>query len=156
VALARTVQLHGALVCAHRDEVLGYAYASQHRSRPAYQWSVDVSVYVQAQARRTGVGRALYQSLFALLALQGFYNAYAGITLPNPGSVGLHEAVGFQPIGVYRAVGYKLGSWHDVGWWQLALRKHTIPAEPPVDLHLVRGPPAWDDALAAGSSSLRL
>jgi L-amino acid N-acyltransferase YncA len=151
-----TLQRMPWLVCEHRGEVLGYVYASQHRARPAYQWSVDVSVYVQAQARRAGVGRALYQSLFALLALQGFYNAYAGITLPNPGSVGLHEAVGFQPVGVYRAVGHKLGSWHDVGWWQLALREHTIPPTPPVDLHLVRGSPAWDNALAAGLSSLRL
>jgi L-amino acid N-acyltransferase YncA len=94
------------LVCERRGDILGYVYAGQHRTRPAYQWSVDVSAYVHASARRLGVGRALYHSLFSLLALQGFYQAYAGITLPNPASVRLHESLGFQPVGVYRAVGY--------------------------------------------------
>jgi L-amino acid N-acyltransferase YncA len=110
--------------------VLGYAYGCQHRERPAYQWSVDATVYVSPPAQRTGLGRALYTSLFRILALQGYYKVYAGITLPNPGSVGLHEAVGFKPVGIYRGVGYKLGSWHDVGWWQLSLR--TESDEPPV------------------------
>jgi L-amino acid N-acyltransferase YncA len=87
-----------------------------HHSRAAYRWSVDVSTYVHKGERRTGAGRALYTSLISVLALQGFYNAYAGIALPNPASVGLHEAVGFRPVGVYREVGYKLGAWHDVGW----------------------------------------
>jgi L-amino acid N-acyltransferase YncA len=144
------------LVCEHRGEILGYVYASQHRTRPAYQWSVDASVYVQARARRSGVGRALYRSLFALLALQGFVNAFAGITLPNPGSVGLHEALGFQPVGVYRAVGYKLGAWHDVGWWQLALRERTTPPAPAAELHTIQASPAWDATLAAGLPALRL
>jgi L-amino acid N-acyltransferase YncA len=110
--------------------VLGYAYGCQHRERPAYQWSVDATVYVSPPAQRTGLGRGLYTSLFRILALQGYYKVYAGITLPNPGSVGLHEAVGFKPVGIYRGVGYKLGSWHDVGWWQLSLR--TESDEPPV------------------------
>jgi L-amino acid N-acyltransferase YncA len=143
------------VVCEHRGELLGYAYASPHRARAAYQWSVDVSVYVHTQARRSGVGRGLYRSLFPLLALQGFYNAYAGITLPNPASVGLHESLGFQPVGVYRAVGYKLGAWHDVGWWQLPLRERTTPPDPPADLRTVRDTPAWRAALAAGVSFLR-
>jgi L-amino acid N-acyltransferase YncA len=90
------------LVCEHRGEVLGYAYASPHRVRAAYQWSVDVSVYVHARARRSGVGRGLYRSLLALLVLQGFYHAYAGITLPNPASVGLHGSLGFEPVGAAR------------------------------------------------------
>ena len=110
-----------ARLCA-AGEVLGYVYASPHRARAAYQWSVDVTVYIQAQARRTGIGRALYHALFAAVdSCKGFTNCYAGITLPNPASVGLHEALGFQPVGVYQAVGYKLGAWHDVGWWQRGL-----------------------------------
>jgi L-amino acid N-acyltransferase YncA len=143
------------LVCEHRGDVLGYAYASPHRVRAAYQWSVDVSVYIQAQARRAGVGRGLYRSLFALLVLQGFYQAYAGITLPNPASVGLHESLGFQPVGVYRAVGYKLGAWHDVGWWQLTLQARVTPPDPPVALGAVRESAAWDTALATGLPCLR-
>ena len=144
------------VVCEHRGDIQGYAYASPHRTRAAYQWSVDVSVYVHAQARRSGVGRTVYRSLFALLAMQGFYNAYAGITLPNPASVGLHESMGFQAVGVYRAVGYKLGAWHDVGWWQLALRELSIPPEPPADFRMVRASAAWDTALATGFPFLRI
>ena len=139
------------VVCEHRGEVQGYAYASAHRTRAAYQWSVDVSVYVHAAAHRAGVGRAVYCSLFQLLTLQGFYNAYAGITLPNPASVGLHESLGFHPVGVYRAVGYKLGAWHDVGWWQLVLQAHAIPPEPPTDFNVVRASVTWDTALAVRS-----
>ena len=110
--------------------VLGYAYASRHRDRAAYQWSIDVSVYVRADAHRRGIGRALYAALLRIVTAQGFYRAYAGITLPNASSVGLHEAMGFRPVGVYRAVGYKLGAWHDVGWWDLALAA-AGPAPPP-------------------------
>ena len=143
------------LVCERRGDILGYVYASQHRTRPAYQWSVDVSVYVHPNARHSGVGQALYRSLFALLTLQGFYNAYAGITLPNPASVGLHESLEFQSVGVYRAVGYKLGAWHDVGWWQLTLRELAMPLEPPIDLGTVRTSPAWSAALATGVPFLR-
>jgi phosphinothricin acetyltransferase len=83
-----------------------------------------VSVYVHAQQRKRGLGRRLYTALFELLRLQGFYSAYAGIALPNEASVQLHEALGFVPIGVYRAVGYKLGAWRDVGWWQCDLLPH--------------------------------
>jgi phosphinothricin acetyltransferase len=144
------------VVCEQRGQIQGYAYASSHRTRAAYQWSVDVSVYVHTAARRAGVGRAVYSSLFHLLMLQGFYNAYAGITLPNPASVGLHESLGFQPVGVYRMVGYKLGAWHDVGWWQLALRERSTPPEPPVDLDAVRASAEYDKALAAGLPYLRL
>lgn len=144
------------LVCTQQETVLGYAYASQHRSRAAYQWSVDVSVYIHAQARRMGVGHGLYESLFMILALQGFFNAYAGIALPNPGSVGLHEAVGFLPVGVYHHVGYKFGAWHDVGWWHLALRPATTPPEPPLNLDAVCRSPEFETALAAGLPFLRV
>ena len=101
--------------------MLGYAYGSRHRERAAYRWSADVSVYVRENARGKGVGRALYTSLFAILRSQGIHNILAGITLPNPASVALHEAMGLRPIGLYKSIGYKCGEWHDVGWWQLAL-----------------------------------
>jgi L-amino acid N-acyltransferase YncA len=119
------------LVWDDEGKVLGYAYASRHRARAAYQWCVDVSVYVHPLARRGGIARALYQALFEILRRQGYVNAYAGIALPNPASVGFHEAMGFQPVGVYRGVGYKLGAWHDVGWWHLLLQKRPdSPALP--------------------------
>jgi phosphinothricin acetyltransferase len=112
------------------EGVVGYAYAARHRERIAYQWSVDVTVYVRADQHRRGVGRALYEPLLELLRAQGFHAAHAGITLPNPASVGLHEALGFRPVARYPAVGWKQGAWHDVGWWQLELRPRTAGVAP--------------------------
>jgi L-amino acid N-acyltransferase YncA len=111
--------------------VVGYAYAGQHRSRAAYRWSVDCSVYLAAGERGAGTGRALYARLLPELAALGYVTAFAGIALPNPASVGLHTAVGFTPVGVYRAAGFKAGRWHDVGWWQRPLREAPpVPTEP--------------------------
>lgn len=110
--------------------VCGYAYASKHRERAAYQWSVDTTVYVREDQRGRGVGRALYGQLLPLLTDLGYCQAFAGIALPNAGSVGLHEAVGFQALGVYRDVGFKHGQWRDVGWWQKTLATPAQP-EPP-------------------------
>jgi L-amino acid N-acyltransferase YncA len=133
--------------------VQGYAYASKHRERAAYRWSVDVAVYVGADLHRHGVGRALYTSLFALLRLQGFYAAHAGITLPNRASVALHERMGFKPVGVYRAVGYKLGAWRDVGWWQLDLGERDAPPSPPMSVAEAMKDPAWSSALSLGDAA---
>lgn len=101
--------------------VVGYAYATRHRDRAAYRWAVDCSVYLQPDRRGHGTGRLLYGTLLPLLRDLGYCRAHAGIALPNPASVALHEACGFKPVGVYQHVGYKFGSWHDVGWWQLSL-----------------------------------
>lgn len=111
--------------------VTGYAYAAPHRERAAYRWSVDAAIYIGADAHRQGIGTALYRTLFAALRLQGYHRAYGGITLPNAASVGLHEAQGFKPIGVYAQVGFKFGAWRDVGWWGLDLAPSTHePGEP--------------------------
>lgn len=154
--IAATTSTHPWLVCERAGEVVGYVYASSHLARAAYQWSVNVSVYIDARQHRCGLGRALYVSLFALLRLQGFYNAYGGITLPNAGSVGLHEALGFQPVGVYRRIGYKFGAWHDVGWWSLDLReKFSQEPNPPLDPAALQAHPDYKNALAAGTPLLR-
>jgi phosphinothricin acetyltransferase len=118
---------HPWLVAEHGSDLLGYAYACEHRSRLAYRWSADVAVYLDPSAQRHGIGRALYERLFTLLRVLGYVNAFAGIALPNAASVGLHEALGFTSIGVYRQVGYKQGRWPDVGWWQRPL------VDPPID-----------------------
>ena len=103
------------------------------------------------------MGRALYTALFALLTLQGLTQCYAGITLPNPGSVGLHASLGFQLVGVYRNVGYKLGAWHDVGWWQRGLRAcRRLPAPPTAFEVLRQTAPTWEAALEVGSALLRV
>ena len=113
-------------------------------------------MYIEARSRRTGVARALYTSLFALMRVYGFYNVYAGITLPNVGSVGLHEAMGFQPVGIYREVGYKLGAWHDVGYWSLDLLERTdAPPAPPLSPAAAQADSRWKSSLDAGLPLLR-
>jgi phosphinothricin acetyltransferase len=129
--ITRILAFYPYLVCEEGERVLGYAYADAHRARAAYRWSVDVSVYVDAAARRSGMGRALYIALFRILQRQGFHSAFAGITLPNASSVGLHEGLGFRPVGIYKEVGFKRGAWHDVGWWHLVLGE-GLPAGEPV------------------------
>jgi len=143
------------LVCEIDGVVAGYVYACQHRERAAYRWAVDVTVYVDAAHRRRGVGRALYTTLVELLRQQGYFKAYAGITLPNPGSVGVHEAVGFGPVAVYFNVGYKMGQWRDVGWWQLQLLPETADPSEPVPIGTVRELPAVTEAIARGESLVR-
>lgn len=132
------------LVCEREGVVAGYAYASRHRERRAYRWSVDVSCYLHADFRRRGIGTALYRTLLEILRRQGFFNAYAGITLPNEPSVKLHESVGFRAIGVYAAVGYKLGAWRDVGWWGRAIAPPAADPREPVPLAGL-GPRILDD-----------
>jgi L-amino acid N-acyltransferase YncA len=114
-------------------EVVGYAYACRWRERPSYDWAVEVSVYVDAAHQGEGIGRALYAELLDRLRAQGFRVAVAGITLPNPASIALHEAMGFEPIGALREIGWKRDAWHDVGYWQLLLAPDaTDPPRPPL------------------------
>jgi len=125
-AMADRIGTYGeshAWLVAHEEagHVLGYAYGSPHRTRAAYDTSADVAVYVDPATARSGVGRALYAALFPLLKEKGIHAAFAGIALPNSASIGLHEAIGFTPVGIYREVGWKMGGWRDVGWWQRVL-----------------------------------
>jgi L-amino acid N-acyltransferase YncA len=125
-----TSERHPWLVLERSGAVVGFAYGSQHRSRAAYRWTADVTVYIDQAHLRTGAGRELYEALLDLLRRQRIRVVCAGITLPNDASVGLHEALGFEPVGVYRNVGWKAGVWYDVGWWQLDL---GTPGEPPAE-----------------------
>ncbi len=136
--IANTQAFYPWLVFDQAGDVLGYAYASRHSERAAYDWSANVSVYVGANARRMGVGRALYTRLFELLRAQNIVNVYAGIALPNPGSIGLHEAMGMTLVGVYHQVGYKFGAWHDVGWWEMALMERPTTPLPLRDADKIR------------------
>lgn len=144
--LHKTLALHPWLVYETDEQgIAGYVYATKHRERAAYQWSVDVSAYLAPNFHRQGLGRKLYTALFALLRLQGFVSAYAGIALPNEASIGLHQAVGFQPVGVYQQVGYKFGRWYDVSWWHLLLQTPPpINPQPPQPLATVAN---WQSAL---------
>jgi L-amino acid N-acyltransferase YncA len=111
--------------------VTGYAYASRFHPRAAYRWACEVSVYLEPNRRGKGAGRALYDVLLPHLAERGYRSAIGGITLPNPASERLHQALGFEPVGTYRRIGYKLGAWHDVHWTQKTLATGDAPpAEP--------------------------
>lgn len=138
------------LVLEDGGRVLGYACAKPYNERAAYHWTLEATIYVDEAARGRGVGRALYTALLALVTAQGYHSISAGITLPNAGSVGLHEAMGFAPVGVYRAAGFKHGAWHDVGYWRRELRPTDGPPAPTRSLEDLVGQPAWDQAIAAG------
>jgi phosphinothricin acetyltransferase len=128
--MAKALPTHPFLVFEEGDRLVAYAYAGPHNDRAAYRWSANVSVYVAADAHRRGIGRALYASLIETLRRQGFHSLYGGITLPNAKSVGLHEALGFTHVGIYREVGFKFGRWHDVGYWRLGLGDGPPAGEP--------------------------
>ena len=128
--IADAQRAHAWLVLEDDDRVVGYAYGGPYKARPAYRWSCEVSVYLELGRRRTGAGRALYSALFARLADRGYRTLVAGMTLPNDASAGLHRAMGFQPIGTYRQIGWKNGTWHDVAWTQRVL---TEVGDPPAD-----------------------
>jgi L-amino acid N-acyltransferase YncA len=112
---------HAWLVLEDGERIVGYAYGSTFNARAAYRWSCEVSVYVERGRRHTGAGQLLYEALLGRLANRGYRMAVAGMTLPNEASVGLHRAMGFEPVGTYRHIGFKLGTWHDVAWMQRSL-----------------------------------
>lgn len=144
------------IVCDINGHVAGYAYATTFRTRAAYQWTVETTVYVHPAHRRRGVGTGLYATLLDALRAQGFHGAVAVITLPNPPSVALHESVGFKRMGVLNAAGYKHRQWYDVGYWTLALRpSEGVPSEI-VPIREIVTTPAWTDATERGASCVRL
>jgi L-amino acid N-acyltransferase YncA len=119
IAAAR--RRHAWLVLEDDGHIAGYAYGGTYKARAAYDWSSEVSVYLEPGRRRTGAGRTLYTALLEELAQRGFRMAVAGMTLPNDASVGLHRAMGFEPVGTLRRIGFKAGSWHDVALMQRAI-----------------------------------
>ena len=118
------------LVCLLDNKIIGYAYGSEHRHRTAYKWSPESTIYLTEDEQGKGIGRILYSTLFDILRLQGFFNVYAGVGIPNDRSERLHRSVGFQELGIFKKVGYKLGKWHDTKWFQLHLQEHMI--DPPL------------------------
>jgi L-amino acid N-acyltransferase YncA len=133
--IRRARSTHAWLVAESDGDVVGYAYATRHRERAAYRWAADTTVYVSRAHHRAGVGRALYGELLQRLRARGYRVACAGIALPNDASIGLHRVLGFEPVGVYRRIGWKAGAWRDVSWWQLELvpRSNEPPPEPGVN-----------------------
>jgi phosphinothricin acetyltransferase len=127
---SRIAAAHAWVVLEDGDRVVGYAYAGPYKERAAYRWTCEVSVYLEQGRRRGGGGRLLYEELFERLAGLGFRTLVAGMTLPNEASLGLHAALGFERIGVFRRVGWKHGQWRDVAWAQRSIGPDGPPAEP--------------------------
>jgi L-amino acid N-acyltransferase YncA len=120
------------LICEIDGQIAGYAYGSKYRERAGYQWCVECSVYIHDDHHSKGIAKKLYAVLFALLKKQGYCNVYAVINLPNDKSVRLHESCGFKWFANYDNVGYKLGKWKTVGWWQLTINEYTDEPAPPL------------------------
>ena len=129
--IGEALAAHDWLVLEVDGEIRGYAYGGTYRTREAYRWACEVSVYLEPGRRRTGAGRQLYEALFPRLVERGYLTALAGMTLPNPASEGLHRSLGFTDVGTWRRIGWKFGAWHDVLWLQRPL---ATGSEPPAEL----------------------
>lgn len=143
------------LVCLRHNEIVGFAYGSTHRYRTAYQWSPESTIYLAPGFHTKGIGRILYKTLFSLLKLQGYYNVFAGVSLPNEKSVGFHQALGFEEIGIFKNVGYKHGNWHHTHWFQLALTEPILNPATPKNLNEVIATSAFQSILATANESVR-
>jgi L-amino acid N-acyltransferase YncA len=143
------------LVCAHLGEVVGYAYAGKHRTRIAYAWSAEVTIYLLEPFHGRGIARELYKALFALLKEQGYVNVLAGVTIPNVKSETFHLKMGFEEVGVYRKVGYKFGAWHDTFWFQRHLVEHPRNPQMPTPFEEIHHSAAVHSILSAASAALR-
>lgn len=119
------------LVAEVNGKIAGYAYATDFRYRSAYQWSPECTIYLHHEEKGKGTGYKLYTALFDALRLQGYYNVFGGVALPNEGSVALHRKCGFREIGLYENIGYKHGQWHSTLWFQLVLQPHADAPAPP-------------------------
>jgi phosphinothricin acetyltransferase len=129
--MAAALHNHVWLVADEGGRIDGYAYASRYREKPAYAWSTETTIYVRDGARGKGTGGSLYRALLNVLKAQNYRRAFAGIALPNKGSVALHEAVGFSRVGVNPEAGFKFDRWHDLGWWSIQLNSSETPPPAP-------------------------
>ena len=148
--ITKTLRQYPWLVCEINRQIAGYAYAGSFRSRSAYQWTTETTVYVHLDHQRRGISRALYTSLIAVLRQQGYCNAIGVIALPNNGSIRAHEAVGFRKIGVLQNIGYKLAGWHDTGWWQLELCPMPLEPQAPRPVMTLAQQAGFEELLQAG------
>ncbi|MDE2951307.1 MAG: GNAT family N-acetyltransferase [Chloroflexota bacterium] len=154
--IAKTLRQYPWLVCEIDARIAGYAYASAFRSRRAYQWTTETTVYVHEGYQRRGVSRALYASLLAILRAQGYRSAVGVIALPNAASIKAHEALGFQEIGVFRNVGFKAGAWRDTGWWQLDLSPTLERPPAPQSISDLVEQDGFDELLQTGLPGIRI
>lgn len=142
------------LVCLQQEEVVGYAYAHKHRLRDAYQWSPESTIYLAPHVHTKGIGSILYKALIDILRLQGYGNVFAGVALPNEKSVGIHQRLGFEEIGIFKNVGYKNGKWHDTRWFQLNLQQLQSTPKTPMKLASILATTDYSEILTRSNQLL--
>lgn len=143
------------LVCLYGNKIIGYAYASKHRYRTAYQWSCESTVYLLTEYHRKGIARILYKTLFCILKVQGYFNVYAGVSLPNEKSVGFHQSMGFKKVGIYKKTGYKFNKWHDVEWFQFQLQRHIDNPQIPKTMQSIMNTDEFIEVFLEANKSLK-
>jgi L-amino acid N-acyltransferase YncA len=145
------------LVCEINGRIAGYAYASGYRSRASYRWSKEVSVYIHPDYQRKRVAHALYTSLNEMVRYQGIADLLAIITMPNEPSVAFHEQFGYRKCGEFSKVGFKLGQWQNVGWFELFLQDESqAPKNPILTLNEISGLPIFQEAIRKGLEKLKI
>lgn len=150
-----TIREYPWLVCLKNNQIEGYAYASRHRYKTAYQWSVESTIYLTEQLQGKGIGSILYETLLALLKIQGFYNVYAGVTVPNKKSESLHNKLGFEEIGIFKNIGFKSGVWHDVQWFHKVLEGYKINPDLPLKMEDLINSDAYHSLLFEANNKLK-
>lgn len=144
------------LVCLNNDKLIGFAYGSTHRYRTAYQWSPESTIYLAPNFHSKGIGRILYETLFEVMKLQGYFNVFAGVALPNEKSIRLHRAMGFDDIGIFKNVGYKHSSWIHTHWFQLLLNEHKLNPSTPTKLDTVILTKEFSEIMDSANNKLNL
>jgi len=153
--IAKIASHYPCLVCETKDgEIAGYAYGSVHRLKTAYQWSAESTIYVADKFHGKGVARVLYHALLSVLELQGFVNVYAAVTAPNAKSERFHLAMGFAEIGVFEKIGFKLGKWHDLKFFEMYLTEHPANPAPPVSIGTIKHTKTFQEIISRANEAL--
>jgi len=152
--ILETIYEYPWLVSLKNDQIEGYAYASRHRYKTAYQWSAESTIYLTESLQGRGIGSLLYETLLSILKIQGFFNVYAGVTVPNKKSELLHSNLGFEEIGIFKNIGFKSGAWHDVKWFQKTLQEYLLNPALPLKLEELKHSSEFHTILSVANNKL--
>lgn len=142
------------IVCELNGELIGFAYAGLFRVKTAYQWSAESTIYVSDKFHGKGIARVLYDALLSILELQGFVNVYGAVTIPNPKSERFHTAMGFAEIGLFEKIGFKLGKWHDLKWYEMYLVEHPANPVAPLPIAEVKSTQQFNEIITRANEVL--